>query len=80
MAVLQIRDLPDHVYEKLKAEAAREHRSLAQQAVAVLERALSLEPSPKTRRERLVKELLARDVPQTPKLDPVTSIREDRDR
>ena len=80
MAVLQIRDLPDHVYEKLKTEAAREHRSLAQQAVAVLERALSLEPSPKTRRERLVKELLARDVPQTPGLDPVTSIREDRDR
>lgn len=80
MAILQIRDLPDDIYEKLKAEAAREHRSLAQQAVAMLERALAPLPSPKARRQELVKEILARDVPVTPGLDPVKAVREDRDR
>jgi len=80
MPVLQIRDLPDHLYAKLKAEAEREHRSLAQQAVAVLERALALTPSPKVRREALVREILAKDVPETPGFDPVAAVREDRDR
>ncbi len=38
MPSLQIRDLPDDVYQSLAFRAEREHRSLAQQAVVELRR------------------------------------------
>ena len=40
MASLQIRDMPDDLYESLKIEAEKDHRSLAQQAVVLLSEAL----------------------------------------
>jgi plasmid stability protein len=80
MAVLQIRDLPDHLYDKLKSAAEREHRSLSQQAIALLERALASTASPKARRQELVREVLARELPETSQLDPVLLIRDERDR
>jgi plasmid stability protein len=39
MPSLQIRDLPDDVYQAFAFHAQQEHRSLAQQAVAELRRA-----------------------------------------
>jgi hypothetical protein len=36
MPSLQARDLPEHIYQKLLADAKSRHCSLAQQAVAVL--------------------------------------------
>jgi hypothetical protein len=36
MPSLQVRDLPEAIYRKLLNEAEKEHRSLAQQAIAVL--------------------------------------------
>ena len=41
MPALQVRDFPDDLYEKLKACAAMEHRSVAQQTVALVEEGLS---------------------------------------
>ena len=38
MPSLQIRDLPDDVYQALALRAEREHRSLAQQAIVELRR------------------------------------------
>jgi antitoxin FitA len=43
MPTLQIRDLPEDVYEGLAAAAQAEQRSLAQQAVVELRRALGLD-------------------------------------
>ena len=37
MPALQVRDFPDDLYERLKACAALEHRSVAQQTVALVE-------------------------------------------
>jgi antitoxin FitA len=42
MAILQIRDLPDDVYQGIAAAARAEQRSLSQQAVVELRRALGL--------------------------------------
>lgn len=42
MATLQIRDIPDDVYQGVAAAARAEQRSLAQQAVVELRRALGL--------------------------------------
>jgi plasmid stability protein len=45
MATLNIKNLPDRLYRKLKERAEREHRSMAQQVTHMLEEALS-EPEP----------------------------------
>ncbi|MEZ5727423.1 MAG: hypothetical protein R3E48_05005 [Burkholderiaceae bacterium] len=43
MGSLQIRDIPEDVYQGVLAAARAEHRSLSQQAVVELRRALGLE-------------------------------------
>lgn len=43
MPILQIRDLPDDVYQGMIAAARAEQRSLSQQAVVELRRALGLD-------------------------------------
>ena len=45
MPALQIRDLPQGLYDELKLRAEREHRSLAQQATVAIEQHLRLVPS-----------------------------------
>lgn len=42
MPILQIRDVPDDVYQGIAAAARAEQRSLSQQAVVALRRALGL--------------------------------------
>jgi plasmid stability protein len=79
MPSLQIRDMPDDVYEALAERAQKQRRSLAQQAVADLARIPELEAR---RTRQAVVEQLRTMTPITPKmaLDPVKLIREDRDR
>lgn len=43
MPSLQIRNLPGDVYEALRLRAAREHRSLAQQAIVELRKVSEVE-------------------------------------
>ena len=79
MTSLQIRELPEDVYEALAERARREGRSLAQQAIVELRRLPELEA--RDRRRRVLEALRARR-PETdgaPLEDPVDLIREDRD-
>jgi len=82
MATLQIRDLPDQIYEKLKKEAKKKHRSLAQQAVITLAKGLETPYNPKERRSILIDSLKTENHKgKKYKLsDPVKIIREDRER
>jgi plasmid stability protein len=41
MATIIIRDLPDDLHERLKAQAKRNHRSLTKEAIVLIERHLS---------------------------------------
>lgn len=78
MGSLQIRELPEDVYEALAARARRERRSLAQQAVVELRR-LSGRPE----RERVVEELrreLASGRRRRLRHAPQALVREDRGR
>jgi hypothetical protein len=81
MPLIQVRDVPEHIYRALTHAAARERRSLAQQVVAVLARGLQVEVDAKTRRKRLL-EGLPKLKPQVVKrlTDPMVLIREDRAR
>jgi len=79
MPSLQIRDMPQDVYDALAERARTQRRSLAQQAVADLARLPELE----ARRARLAtieKLRSSRPVLSKNTLDPVKIIREDRDR
>ncbi|MGD0618898.1 MAG: hypothetical protein ABSB67_14685 [Bryobacteraceae bacterium] len=81
MPLLQVRDLPEHIYRLLAEQAERERRSLAQQAVAVLARGLQVEVDAKSRRRTLVEGILSDPPERRHKLtDPARLIREDRQR
>lgn len=54
MATLQIRDLPDDLYRRMVAAAKAQRRSLAQQVVVELSRALAANP-PECRVELLTR-------------------------
>ncbi len=80
MRTLQVRDLPEDVYTRLKSLADKEHRSLTQETIVLLEEAIQ-ERSASTDRKRA---LLEKDDPLGLEgkrvSDPVILVREDRDR
>jgi plasmid stability protein len=78
---LQIRDLPDEVYEALAFRAKAEHRSLAQQAIVELRRIPEL--TARERRLEILKDLKKRietEPPHRLSRTPEEIIREDRAR
>lgn len=80
MKSLQVRELPDHIYARLKQDAREQHRSLAQQAIITLEKGLGREEDNRERRRKLFagfKRVPAKGV--TPQ-EIVEWIREDRER
>jgi hypothetical protein len=79
MPSLQIRDMPEDVYEALADRAREQRRSLAQQAIAELERIPELES--RRARQRVIERLRAsKPVLAKDALDPVDLVREDRSR
>ena len=82
MPSIQIRDLPEQIYSKIKNNAQKDHRSLSQQAIVTLKKGLGIDENPKERRRILVDQIMSRRVSfDIAKLEnPVNLIREDRDR
>lgn len=82
MPSLQVREVPEHIYKTLRREAEEQHRSIAQQAVAVLARGLNLELEPRLKRKCILEAIKSETARQgTFRLpDPALLIREDRDR
>jgi len=81
MPLLQVRDVPEHIYRRLAELAEKERRSLAQQAVAVLAKGLEVEVDPKARRRKVLEEAKRLDLGRGKSLpDFVKLIREDRER
>ena len=56
MAALVLKNVPDHLHKQLKKEAERNRRSMAQEAIVILERSLRTIP-PVRLPERPVKPL-----------------------
>ena len=73
--------MPETLYRKLAGEAAKQRRSLSQQAIAVLAKGLDMEADPKARLREALRKAALIDRNQTRNLpDPVKLIREDRNR
>ncbi len=82
MPTLYLRDVPDGVYEQLKALAREERRSLSAQAITLLEEAL-VERAFRRRGLDALKEMEehSKDYPRQPDdVDSVFLLREDRER
>lgn len=56
MATLTLHNIPDILHEALKRQARTHHRSVDEEAVAVIEQALPKEPS----REEVIADIIAR--------------------
>jgi plasmid stability protein len=83
MSSLQVRELPENIYSLLKQRAEAEHRSIAQEAIALLAKGLETSISPKVRRHKLLEKIAEEsglNGGTASKLDPEKLIREDRKR
>jgi len=81
MPLLQVRDVPEHLYRLLVRQAEEERRSIAHQAIAALANGLQAEADPKARRREALRKAATFNRKQGQRLtDPVKLIREDRDR
>lgn len=82
MPSLQIRDLPEEIYLKLVESAKRNRRSLAQEALELLDRSLRNQEDDRARRRALIEEIRRNPITfkKKPKKSVVEMIREDRER
>ena len=83
MPSLQVRNLPEHIYQKIVKLAKSERRSITQETIILLEKALDLEKENKNNRKRLLKKIqneTNQEIKQEKILDPVKLVREDRER
>ena len=78
MPTIQVRDVPQDVYDALTANAKLERRSLAQQVLVTIERGLALNPDHFARRQAALQRIRERGPIKM--LDPVKLLREDRNR
>lgn len=80
MPTLQVRDLPEDVYNQLSYLAEKDHRSLSQETIVLLKEGIVSKIGNKERRKKLLENetgigINGKDLP-----DPVIFIREDRER
>ncbi len=81
MPLLQVRDIPQDLYESLSQMAKQDNRSIAQETIVLLRKALKLDQEIKLKRKAVLNEISKLELGDTSKFaDPVELIREDRDR
>lgn len=82
MPSLQIRELPERIYNKLRLEAKKEHRSFSQQAIVSLEKGLGMTENATQRRMTVVEKIMenAGTFQADGLADPADLVREDRER
>jgi len=80
MPTLQVRDLPQDIYTQLSYLADKEHRSLAQETVVLLREGMDTRIGNKERRKKILEKIKLLDIDGSKYPDPVSMIREDRER
>lgn len=81
MPLLQVRDMPEDLYDRLASVAKAENRSIAQETIVLLREALNLPQERRARRKQVLEEIAEQNIPATDSFpDPASLIREDRNR
>ncbi len=81
MPLLQVRECPEDVYQKISVAAKHQNRTIAQQVIVLLQKGLGQDQSNTDRRKSVLEKIKKREISADVKaIDPVVLIREDRDR
>ncbi|MGM0600651.1 MAG: hypothetical protein ACQETH_12645 [Candidatus Rifleibacteriota bacterium] len=83
MTSLQVRDFPEHLYQEIVQLAEADRRSITQETIVLLEKALNMEKENKKYRQQLLKKIqeeTSHEKQVKKILDPVKLVREDRER
>ena len=83
MPSLQVRDLPEHLYQEIVRLAEADRRSITQETIVLLEKALNIEKENQKHRQQLLKKIqeeTSQEQRDEKLLDPVKLVREDRER
>jgi hypothetical protein len=81
MPLLQVRDIPRELYETISRVARMENRSISQQTVVLLKKALNITNERMARRKSVLREIDSIHIKNTHKFpSPAALTREDRDR
>ena len=81
MPLLQVRDFPDDLYETLSKVSAAENRSISQETIVLLRKALNFQQERLSRRKRILEEIQGLNFTDTDDFpNPANLIREERDR
>jgi Fe-S cluster biosynthesis and repair protein YggX len=81
MPLLQVRDIPKELYETLSRVAQLENRSISQQTIVLLKKALNITNERMARRKSVLQEIDNLQIKNAQKFpDPAKLTREDRDR
>jgi len=81
MPLLQVRDIPQDLYEKLSQVAEAENRSIAQETIVLLKKALNYKEERIARRKQVLEQIKLTKLPNVDGFpSPVDLIREDRER
>ena len=81
MPLLQVRDMPEDLYDKLTRVARAENRSIAQETIALLRGALNQKEERIARRSKTLSLISELNISKTGSFpDPAHILREDRDR
>ena len=79
--LLQVRDMPEDLYKTLAEIAEQDNRSIAQETIYLLKKALNYKESRQSRRKRILTEIHSNPIKDVEALpDPAALIREDRER
>jgi len=79
MPILQVRDLPQEIYNKLNYLAEKEHRSLAQETIVLLKEGIDKRLDNQSRRKKLIESFTGLNINMSGLPTPAELIREDRD-
>jgi antitoxin FitA len=79
MPTLQVRDLPQELYNRLSYLAEKEHRSLAQQTIVLLKEGVESRLDNQSRRRKLLESFKGLGIDTNGLPTPEEMIREDRD-
>lgn len=81
MPLLQVRDIPQDLYEKLGRVAEEDNRSIAQETIVLLKKALDYREERLAKRKRVLAEIKANKIKDANGFpNPAELIREDRER
>lgn len=80
MPILQVHDLPDEIYSQIYLLAQKEHRTIRQQTILMLQDSIDKRIGNKSKRQLVFKKMEDLNIEADQLPDPVALLREDRER